>query len=206
MNPHDVVLAFDLHSVIFTHDWRQVGKILWNYPHKLYAISCGFNLKFVCKSLHLFFDNPTDEEFFALFAQYCPKLVPLALDLMNAYKPQEPMVTIVQKLKSHGYSLHVVSNIGPRRYRTLCEKYPEIMNLFDKAKTINNDIDNLIKKPNPQFFHDYLRDYDPEHKKVIFIDDKKENVQSARSVGLQAIRFKNPSQLICQLDKMGIQI
>ena len=42
---------------------------------------------------------------------------------------------------------------------------------------------HIIKKPNPQFFIDYLRDYIPEGKSVIFIDNNKHNIKAAASSG-----------------------
>lgn len=202
MDPINTIIVFDLHGVIFTPDWTKVFELLCNYDHKLYLISCGFRPRLVYKSLKLLLNNPTDEEFFALFKLYCPKFLPLAVDLMNAHKPVEPMVQILQELKFKGYALHVASNIGPNRFKFLCCKYPLIMNLFEKVKTTSGDLELLIKKPDIQFFKEYQKECNPENKPIIFVDDKKENIVSAQLLGFSGVRFKNVAQLLVQLNML----
>ena len=195
MNSTDTIIAFDLHSVVFTPNWHEIIKIFWHWPHKLLILACFFRFRFIWQCLTLFFHEPTDEEFFALFHERCPKLLPLAIAMFNSFEPMDGTVEILKELKAKGYVLHIASNVGPRRFKRLKERFPLIMNLFDDAKTNNGKANGIIKKPNPQFFIEYLRDYNPTHKKVIFIDDNKHNVKAARAFGIIGIDFKSPCQL-----------
>ena len=77
MNSSDTIIAFDLHSVVFAPSWKEVIKILWRWPHKLQILACAFKPRFVWQGFTLLFHEPTDEEFFALFHERCPKLLPL---------------------------------------------------------------------------------------------------------------------------------
>lgn len=204
MKINDTIIAFDLHSVLFKPNWREVGHILWHYKHKLSILACAFKPRLVYKSLRLLANDPTDEEFFALFEQHCPHLMQLAIDLMNAHRLMTPMINLVKELKAKGYALHIISNIGPRRYPTLCSRFPELMAHFDKAKTVYAEAKAIIKKPNPEFFKTYLRDFNPDHKSVIFIDDNKRNINVAKSFGFVCIRFTKPEHLRTQLASLGI--
>jgi FMN phosphatase YigB (HAD superfamily) len=204
MNSQNVIIAFDLHSVLFKPNWKEIAHILWQYNNKLSIIACAFNPKLVYKGLQLLAHNPTDEEVFAFFETFCPKLMPLAVDLMNAQRIVPAMAELVKELKNKGYALHIMSNIGPRRYPVICSRFADIMSLFEQAKIINYDHHTVIKKPNPQYFKDYLQSCNPEHKPVIFIDDNKKNIKAAQEFGFVGIRFKQPEQLRAQLKNMNI--
>lgn len=204
MNSSNTIITFDLHSVVFTPDFKQALKVLWRWPHKLRIIACAFKLGFVWQAFKLLFHDPTDEEFFALFQERCPILLPLIINLFNSFKPIDGTVEILKELKNKNYTLHIASNIGPRRFKTLKEKFPDILDLFDAAKINNGDVKNLIKKPSTQFFMQYLRDCNPDGKKVIFIDDKKQNIQEAEKFGIVGIQFKSPNQLRNSLESLHI--
>ncbi len=204
MNSSDTIVAFDLHSVILKPDWKEIGRILWKWPHKFYLLSCAFRMKFIWKCLTLLFQEPTDEEYFALFQEYCPTLLPLIIDLFNSFKPMNDMVCILKELKTKGYELHIVSNVGPRRFKALKKHLPQVINLFDRVKINNGDVHHLIKKPSPEFFRDYIRDNNPENKQIIFIDDNKHNIKAASGFGIIGIRFTSANQLCKSLKQLGI--
>lgn len=204
MNPTNTILAFDLHSVIFAFNYKEALTILWKWPHKLSLFLCAFRIRLVWKSFALLFNDPTDEQYFALFQQYCPKLLPLIINLFNAFKPIDGMVNLLKDLKAKGYELHIVSNIGHRRLEFLKKRCPDIIALFDKAKITNGDVYHLIKKPSLEYFIGYLRDYNPTSKLIIFVDDKKQNIEAATSVGIVGIRFISADKLRCAFNKLGI--
>jgi len=201
MNPKENIIAFDLHGVIFTVDWRLVWRTFWRYPHKLRLIACGFHIPLVWRGLCLLFDNATDVEVYALFNKYCPSLLPFIIDITNVHKPIPESVRILQTLKARGYELHILSNVGPDRLRRLREKYPDVIGLFDKMLINNGDAKHLIKKPQKAFYEQYLRKFNLQSKNVLFIDNKKANVRVARELGFSGIHFKNPKQLLAELCK-----
>jgi FMN phosphatase YigB (HAD superfamily) len=165
---------------------------------------CALRINLVWKCFILLFHDPTDEEYFALFQQYCPKQLPLIIDLFNAFKPLDHMVNLLKRLKAKGYELHIVSNIGPRRFHSLQKRYPDIIAIFDKANINNGDVQHLIKKPSVEYFKRYLENCNLENKHIIFIDDKKQNVEAAARFGMQAIHFTSPEKLLCVLTQLNI--
>ncbi len=204
MNQTKKIIAFDLHGVIFTVDWRQVWQVFWHYPHKLRLIGCGFHIALIWRGLRLLFDNATDVEVYALFNKYCPNLLPFIIDITNVHVPVPEMVRLLQQLKARGYELHILSNVGPERLKRLQERYPEVIGLFDKMLINNGDPNNLIKKPQKAFYELYLHKFNLQPNTVLFIDNKKVNVHEAHELGFSTIRFKNPKQLISELTKLNI--
>jgi len=200
----DTIITFDLHSVVFKANIQEMLRIVWQWPKKFKLLLCGLNLKLAWKAFRLLFNDPTEEEYFALFQQQCPIIAPLIIKLFNAFKPIDKTVDILKELKSQGYTLHIASNIGPRRFAALQNRYPNIIGLFEKATINNGNLENLIKKPHPEFFEKYLRDNNPEHRPVIFVDDKLRNITAAQKHGIQGIQFRSPEQLRKALTDMHI--
>jgi putative hydrolase of the HAD superfamily len=130
--------------------------------------------------------------------------LPLIINLFNAFKPIDPTVELLKELKTKGYELHIVSNIGQRRLGFLKNRYPAIIALFDKTKIPYGDIHHLVKKPNLEYFIGYLKDYNPQRKLVLFVDDKKQNIEAAASVGIVGIKFTSVDKLRCAFSKLNI--
>ena len=61
-----------------------------------------------------------------------------------------------------------------------------------------------IKKPDPAIFEVVADKLNAETAECLLIDDKMENVTSAREVGYQAIQFQNAEQLRKQLNDMEL--
>ncbi len=205
MDIQNTIIAFDLHSVVFTRDLRGVLSVLWQSPQKRSLLTALLRYRLMRDSIRLLFNTPTDEEFFVLFEREKPDIVPCIVELMNAHKPIPGTVAILQDLSKAGFSLHIMSNIGARRLALLRERYQDIFALFDKAM-INSgcNAQPMIKKPDAHYFTDYLQRYNPDNKKIIFIDDNKHNIAAAERHDILGIRFKNPAQLRMDLINLGI--
>ncbi len=202
--PKNTVIAFDLHEVIFTFDYKKIAKILWHSHQKFTIFTTLFHFSFIITLIKMIWHDPTDEEFYDLFERKRPALLNLIVDLTNAQKLVPGMAEIVHKLHSRGYTLHILSNIGPRRFKQLSLDFPSIINYFDSAQIIQPKAKPILKKPATQFFKKYLRNYVEANQTVIFIDDNKQNIEAARKLGITAIHFKTAKKLQMQLQKMGI--
>ena len=60
-------------------------------------------------------------------------------------------------------------------------------------------------KDEPQAFRKVLAALDRRPRECLFIDDQERNVRAAKSVGLATIRFVDPAQLVCALEKRNIR-
>ncbi len=61
-----------------------------------------------------------------------------------------------------------------------------------------------VMKPNPAVYRLGLRLAQLSPEQTVMIDDRIQNVEAARSVGMQAIQFKNAAQLKADLEALGI--
>jgi FMN phosphatase YigB (HAD superfamily) len=131
-------------------------------------------------------------------------LVELTMLVCASYYPIKKTVALINELDRLGYTHHLGSNIGQTVYDDCKEKFPTIFNLF-KEIVIPFEVESkIIKKPNPHFFRAHLEKHNLQPEQIIFIDDKFANVQTARSLGMHAIHFKNPHQLRKELNALKI--
>jgi len=178
---------------------------LWNTKQKWTLFTTIFHFGLVWQLLKMIWHDATDEEFYELFEQQRPILLPLIMEMTNTQKIIPGMDQIIKELADRGYNLHILSNIGPRRFKQLKEDFPPIISQFSQAKIVQPDgPQKKKKKPDPQFFHDYLHEYKQENQNIIFIDDNKKNIAIARSLDITAIQFKSAKQLRKQLAQLGI--
>lgn len=214
-NPQNTIFLWDIHYVIFKP--HKPFRTILKYPHKARAFQ---NRKLQNKIWKLLFKGmfkeSASDHFIHLAEQYNnPYLKELIIQASSAQQPITDTVAIIQELAHNGYTHHIGSNIGLTVFQTLTnpEQFPQFAHIFKhfdipKSHVVAYNAGNIIKKPNPAFFHHYLHknNIDPAKTRIIFIDDKKENITIARSLGLQAVRFRNASQLRKDLAAMGIKI
>ncbi len=202
MKKNNIIITFDLHEVIFTFDFKKVVRILQNFNHKWAIFTTLFHVPFIFTSLKMVWHNATDEEFYQTFEKKRPILLPLIIEMTNAQKVIPGMEHLIQELHAQGYQLHILSNIGPRRFKQLSLEFPQIINCFDKVQIVQPE-SNPLKKPDTEFFKHYLSELvDDQH--VIFIDDNRKNIEAAKSLGIHAIRFTSANKLRKQLDDLGV--
>ncbi len=213
-HPHKVVFLWDLHEVVFKKHIRGFLSIGWNHDRKLQTI---FNInseilkvtfKYFFEKLHLSDDAMTSEELIAAAKKANNQgLIDFAIKVSCSYRPIHKTVEIINKLTNLGYTHHIGSNIGATVYESFEQLYPTIFSLFN-AKHIIHYIEGqpVIKKPQPTYFTTYLEKHHLKPEQVVFIDDKYANVKAARSLGITAIHFKNPTQLRTTLQKLGFAL
>lgn len=127
----------------------------------------------------------------------------------DSLQPNDELISVIRelKVKSNGtLRVYVMSNISAPDYEVLCTK-PADWSIFDQIFT-SGAVGQ--RKPNLGFFRYVLESTHTAAQKAIFVDDKLENVLSARSLGLYGIIFHNTSQvarmlrnLVCDPVKRG---
>ncbi len=109
---------------------------------------------------------------------------------------------IVLKLHQQKYPLALLSNTDPWHYE-YCEQNLPVLQKFNK-KFLSYDL--KMKKPDPDIFLTVIKRLETEPQQCIFIDDARENIQSAQNLNFQAILFQNSMQLRHDLNELGIEI
>lgn len=111
------------------------------------------------------------------------------------------MILLARFIKERKLRLILHSNVHRDRalfYRT---NFPFLTELFDRTYYAG-DLDR--PKPDPRAFKDILRENSLEPDRVVYVDDTRENVAAARSVGLRAIQYQGVDPLARELGALGI--
>ena len=212
---NSVVFLWDLHEVVFQKSWRHWIKIFFSFNQKVeifkHLSPRIIKLGFLCiaEKCRLINSPITTEELF-IAAQESNNfaLAELIMQICCAYTPIVQTIDIIKALHSQGYVHHIGSNIGYCAYKEFIHVYPDIFSLFSHAQVVEKNINHasFIKKPNPAYYTLHMQTYDLQPSNIIFIDDKKQNIKSAKRLGMNAIRFKNPKQLKKRLLQIGFDI
>jgi len=108
------------------------------------------------------------------------------------------MYELLAQYKSQGYRLLGLSNWSDMIYPVM-EKYP-IFQLLE-GSIISSEV-HLVK-PDPAIYRLLCNRFQLVPSESLFVDDKLENVISAREVGMTAIHFQDPHQFAEQLKQKG---
>lgn len=98
-------------------------------------------------------------------------------------------IEFVDKIKND-YKLAILSNTNEVHWKYIIKTYPKISKLF---KHIILSYEEGLKKPNPEIYNKVLK-IENNPKKIVFIDDLKENIEAAKNIGINAIQYKNFKQ------------
>ena len=87
------------------------------------------------------------------------------------------------------------------------ETFPIAQQRFSFLKTFEGIVvsgEENTRKPFPEIYNIVLSRYKLHAEKCLFIDDNRDNIETALRLGMAAIHFKNPRQLSNELVQMGI--
>jgi len=204
ITPQNTIITFDIHGVLFKPDRKKIAHLAWRNK-KAFLIGFYFlNPKFAYQVLSLKLKRAVPEEYFMRLTHHYPSLErykKLAIDISNAQTPQPEIIDIAQKLKNLGYTLHLFSNIGNAIAKELSASYPKIFGLFDQIH-VPSDANNYTGKRQPGGFALYQTECNPMQKKIILIDDNKQNMTRAAQANMIGIYFKNSQQLRSDLEQL----
>ncbi|MFN8578758.1 MAG: HAD family phosphatase [Candidatus Sericytochromatia bacterium] len=120
-------------------------------------------------------------------------------DLDSWYNQNQDMWSLVKKLKEN-YKTALLSN-----------NLHELVIRMEKDLDLNKHFDVItfsyklgIVKPDPRIYEHCLKDLNLEPQETIFIDDRKNNIQTANNLGINGIIFENYSQLLNDLKRFDL--
>jgi glucose-1-phosphatase len=105
---------------------------------------------------------------------------------------------------SERYCLALLSNTDQIHVEYMEANY-SFMKHFPPAKRIYSCAVG-ISKPDPLIYREALRACKAEAAEAVYIDDLEANVEAARKLGLQGIRFNSTGQLLQDLRTRGVEI
>jgi putative hydrolase of the HAD superfamily len=108
-------------------------------------------------------------------------------------EPNQPILELAARLRSAGYRTAVVAN-SAREWGPLWQgRIPEIGATFD---VVLSSCDVGSRKPDPHIYSVLVERLGVPADACLFVDDKDENCTTARSLGMQAVLFKDTEQAL----------
>lgn len=117
--------------------------------------------------------------------------------------PIEVTVEIFKKLKdSKKFKIYALTNWSAETFPIALDKY-KFLSWFDGVVVSGTEKN---RKPFPEFYRILLDRYNVKAEEAVFIDDNIRNINAAKQVGLNAIRFTTSKQLNEELLARGIDL
>jgi len=147
----------------------------------------------------------TLEEYLDRTVFYCPR--PFSREAFRAFmfaqsQPQPEALTLVGRLARPQRLLATLNNEGSElnEYRIRTFSLRRYFKLFLSSCYLG------LRKPDPQMFRLALQLTQCSPDEVVFVDDRTENVEAARQVGLPAIHYRDARQLEFELRQLGLEV
>ena len=118
----------------------------------------------------------------------------------DIFEPNLEIIPIIKKLKKQGYPLFLLSNTNDIHFSYCREKFP-ILSLFDQH-VLSHEVG--ARKPDPEIYEYAVAKAKSTPADCFFVDDLVENIESARSFGMDAEVFVDNKTLIQQLQDRKI--
>lgn len=117
----------------------------------------------------------------------------------NAIKTIPGMIDLVKKLQVMGFKTALLSNV--RESQAQLKSKLGYYQLFEPALF---SFEIGVSKPDPKAYQILLEKLKLPPSEILFIDNKLPNIETAKSLGIDAIQFENTDQLIKELKQRGI--
>ena len=115
----------------------------------------------------------------------------------------ESTVAILRKaIRSPKYKVYALTNWSGETFPIAkkIERF-EFLHWFEGVVVSG---DEKTRKPFPKIYEILLERYQVNPSEAVFIDDNFKNILAARELGIHAIHFKSPEQLVIELEELGV--
>jgi putative hydrolase of the HAD superfamily len=117
------------------------------------------------------------------------------------WSTQNPaMIAWQQKLKQHGLLTAILSNMGDSVLANIEREFDYLYSFDVRVWSYQHN----MAKPDPAIYRHLLKELGTRPEETLFIDDKLENIEAARALGMQAIQFTNIDRLREDLVAVGL--
>lgn len=185
-------IIFDIGSVLIGYRWRDM------------CLEAGWDEEKAEKIGGGFFDSPlwpdfdaglvSTEELIKNIVREDPGLEEDARWFIGSGKKmvvERPKIwNLMRKLKEKGYGIYVLSNYSDELFALHTEGLP-FWELVDGG-VISYQIHQI--KPDPPIYRHLMEKYQLKPEECIFFDDRAENTESARKLGMQAVTVEDGSE------------
>ena len=121
-------------------------------------------------------------------------------EIARNQKTNTVLIKFLEKIKRK-YALYSLSNIDEEFHKETKRK-----GIYKVFKKNYPSYLTGIKKPSKKAFLIVLKENHLNPKEIIFVDDKQDNINTAKKLGMKIILFKNNKQLVSDLKKFGVEV
>ena len=131
--------------------------------------------------------------------------------LIEAYRSRWPemlggcfpeTLEIMRRLRRKGIPIYALSNWAVETFPSTRDQFP-FLDEFDGI-LLSGQVG--VGKPDPAIFRLFLERFGLTAESTVFIDDSPANVAVARSLGIQALLFKDAAQIRLELQTLGLPV
>src|SRR5262249_21151467 len=136
-----------------------------------------------------------EEQAIQLFSARLDLPVADVRDLMLAAKvsltPIPESIRYLEELSASGVGLYCITNMAHGTFAFVRRRF----SFWERFRAILVSAEVHLVKPDPRIYQHALRAFAIDARDTLFLDDKDENVEGARAVGLEAVRFTSAADL-----------
>ncbi len=208
-HPNSIVIALDIHDVLFSLDYTKLYKRLYTMQHKLIVSKHLINPVFWYRAHRIFKKTRVAEDIFNRLTVLYPELASVKAGftaLTNAQSVDRKVLSIAKELRAKGYKLYILSNIGKETFEQLKHENQDVISLFDGVY-VAVPANNYAHKPQRIFyegFKHYLNHEGHHNKHVLLIDDSIAKIKGAARADIAGLVFISPARLHQHLRYLNI--
>lgn len=193
-------IIFDVGDVLLEYRWKDMLKDYGLPDDEAYKVG---NLMFNDNLWHEFdLANMTHDEIVGQYLKNYPEYAEVMQWFMThgelMHVKREDVWEKVHKLKEKGYGIYILSNYS----QELFEKHTKDAPFISLADGIVVSYQIHITKPDEKIYRYLLDKYNLKAEECIFFDDREENTEAARKLGIEAITVTSREFLLDVLDKL----
>lgn len=193
-------IIFDVGDVLLEYRWHDM---LTDYGLDDEEADKVGNLMFDDNLWHEFdIGNMQDEEIISQYMENYPEYAEVMQWFMThgefMHVKREDVWEKMHKLKEKGYGIYILSNYSEGLFRKHTSDAPFI----EIADGIVVSYQIHITKPDEGIYRYLLDKYNLKAEECIFFDDREENTDGARKLGINAITVRSREFLLEELDKL----
>jgi putative hydrolase of the HAD superfamily len=207
------VLYFDLGMVLveFSHEqmFQQMAEVSGISPEAVWEALFG---DVDCRAAQIRYETGhiTTDEFFDHFCRVTgssPDRKRLAEAVCDIFSPIEPMWELVRNLAAAGNRLAILSNTNQVQWNYITDgRFPIVavgqpVSAFDWA-ILSCEVGSM--KPDRAIYDAAIQRAGVAGQEVFFTDDRQENVEGARAVGIDAVQFVDCEGLVADLQSRNV--
>jgi len=118
-------------------------------------------------------------------------------DAISWVRLNERMVAWLRELLAAGVPTGILSNMARDTWELVGPRFAEVASL-----TLSFEVGAV--KPEPAIYLRCLESLGVEPAEAVFVDDRRENVEAARALGMEALLFEDEDRLAADLEQLGV--